>query len=168
MKSFYEMMRILEESRSSRPFASRSFEKKEILHLGEEYPEGAWEGDIEVGYKEHHFTNDPDDVGVLMPEDWRIVGGLTKYKEGQEREGVVDMEFPSPGEKGENLPEPYKSGNKDMTGFDELIKIIWKYEEEKAMKEPEKPDYEPDYDDYYGGFPHGYHQGPPHFFDSPL
>jgi hypothetical protein len=54
---------------------------------------------------------------------------LIKYKEDdrgeiffdEKRMPVIEHEFMNPGVKGENVPEPYRSGSSEVTGFRETM-----------------------------------------------
>lgn len=127
MKNFYEMLQILEKAKlnEGRKYLAHYASSNEI-NIGEKLDYYSWEGKINIGYERD------DDEGYLFPVAWAIDGDLIKYKENKDGttvfnekdEPVVDKVFENPGLHGQNIPEPYKSGSDEVTGFNQIIKSI--------------------------------------------
>lgn len=134
MKSFYEMIQILNKNKvnEGRKYLAH-YSSSDEVKLGERFDYYSWEGTIKIGY-------DEDDDGLRFPVAWGVEGKLIKYKEDKESKAiydkddnlVIDKEFENPGIHGENIPEPYLSGSTEVTGFKELIQLLLKDELEEV------------------------------------
>lgn len=108
------------------------------IDIGERYDYYSWDGKIKIGYRH-------EDDG-RHPVAWGIEGKLIKYK--QDEEGnivfdekdkpIIDKEFDNPGVHAENIPEPYKSGDAETTGIDEIIQGILADELDESINGPEE------------------------------